>query len=100
MTLASTQPLTEMSTRNIPGGKERRACKADNLTASCEPRRLTARWAFTACYSDSFPFTFTSSVFSYNSVTELFSCNVKLNPWRFKIPVNEEGDIDRKEAVD
>jgi hypothetical protein len=33
----STQPLTEMSTRNIPEGKERPARKADNLTAICEP---------------------------------------------------------------
>jgi hypothetical protein len=37
MVLGSTQPLTEMSTRNIPGGKERPARKADNLTAICEP---------------------------------------------------------------
>jgi hypothetical protein len=35
--LGSTQPLTEMSTRNLPGGKERPARKADNLTAICEP---------------------------------------------------------------
>jgi hypothetical protein len=33
MALGSTQPLTEMSTRNLPGGKGRPACKADNLTA-------------------------------------------------------------------
>jgi hypothetical protein len=31
MTLGSTQPLTEMSTRNLP------ACKSDNPTAICEP---------------------------------------------------------------
>jgi hypothetical protein len=37
MTLRSTQPLTEMSTRNLPGGKRRPARKADNLTAICEP---------------------------------------------------------------
>jgi hypothetical protein len=37
MALGSTQPLTEMSTRNIPGGKGRPARKADNLTAVCEP---------------------------------------------------------------
>jgi hypothetical protein len=30
MTLGSTQPLTEMSTRNLPSGK------AENLTAICE----------------------------------------------------------------
>jgi hypothetical protein len=36
MTLGLSQPLTEMSTRNIPGGKGRPARKADNLTAICE----------------------------------------------------------------
>jgi hypothetical protein len=62
MALESTQPLTEMSTRNLPGGKGRPAYKADNLTAICEPivwktwepRRLTTLWASTACYRDSF----------------------------------------------
>jgi hypothetical protein len=29
--------LTEISTRNLPGGKGRPAHKADNLTAICEP---------------------------------------------------------------
>jgi hypothetical protein len=37
MTLGSTQPLAEMSTRDLPGGKRRPARKADNLTAICEP---------------------------------------------------------------
>jgi hypothetical protein len=32
-----TQPPTEMSTRNLPGGKGRPAHAADNLTAICEP---------------------------------------------------------------
>jgi hypothetical protein len=36
MTLGSTQPLTEMSARNLPGGKRRPAHKADNLNAICE----------------------------------------------------------------
>jgi hypothetical protein len=36
MVLGSTQPLTEMSTRNLPVGKERPARKADNLSAVCE----------------------------------------------------------------
>jgi hypothetical protein len=35
--LESTHPLTEMSTRNIPGGKKRPARKADNLAAIYEP---------------------------------------------------------------
>jgi hypothetical protein len=34
--LGSTQPVTEMSTRNLPGGKGRPACKADNLTTIYE----------------------------------------------------------------
>jgi hypothetical protein len=40
MALGSTQPLTEMSTKNLPGGgggKGRPMHKADNLTAICEP---------------------------------------------------------------
>jgi hypothetical protein len=37
MTLRSTQPLTEMSTRNPPGVKGRLAREADNITAVCEP---------------------------------------------------------------
>jgi hypothetical protein len=36
MALGSTQPLTERSTRNLPGDKGRPARKADNLTAICE----------------------------------------------------------------
>jgi hypothetical protein len=36
MSLGSTQPLTEMSTRNLPEGTGRPASMAD-LTAICEP---------------------------------------------------------------
>jgi hypothetical protein len=62
MTLGSTQPLTEMSTKNLLRGKWQPASKVDNLTAICEPtvqkiwepRRLTTLWASTACYRDSF----------------------------------------------
>jgi hypothetical protein len=56
--LGSNQPLTEMSTRNLPGGRVRPARKAD-VTAICEPivykmwepRRVTTLWASTACYN-------------------------------------------------
>jgi hypothetical protein len=39
MALRSTQPLTEMSTRNLSWGVNggRSSRKADNLTAICEP---------------------------------------------------------------
>jgi hypothetical protein len=40
MALGSTQPLTEMSTRNLPGGKGWPERKADNLVAICEPTVL------------------------------------------------------------
>jgi hypothetical protein len=37
MALGSIQPLTEMSTKNLSGGKGRPAPKTDNLTAISEP---------------------------------------------------------------
>jgi hypothetical protein len=40
MALGSTKPLTEMITRNPPGGKGRLVRKTDNLTAICEPTVL------------------------------------------------------------
>jgi hypothetical protein len=56
MALGSTQLLTEMSTRNLRGGKGQQARKAENLTAICEPivykiwehLRLTTRWVSAA----------------------------------------------------
>jgi hypothetical protein len=65
MALGLTQPLTDMSIRNLPGAKGWPARKAD-LTVVCEPtvyktwesRRLTTLWASTASYRDSFTFFF------------------------------------------
>jgi hypothetical protein len=71
MALGSTQPLTEMSTRNLPGVKGRPARKVDNPTAvykMWEPRRLTTLWASTACYRDSFTF-FTDYQLLINIIT-------------------------------
>jgi hypothetical protein len=42
MALELTQPLTEMSTRNLPGGKKRPARRADNLVAICESNYVGA----------------------------------------------------------
>jgi hypothetical protein len=36
MALGSTESLTEISTRNLPGGKGRPVCKADTTTV-CDP---------------------------------------------------------------
>jgi hypothetical protein len=37
MALGLTQPLTQMSTRNLPGGKKRAARRADSHAAIYEP---------------------------------------------------------------
>jgi hypothetical protein len=61
MALGSTQPLTEMSTGDLPGGKGRAAGSqphrhlwASFLDKMWETRSLTTIWAATACYRDSF----------------------------------------------
>jgi hypothetical protein len=41
MALCSTQPLTEISTSNLPEGKGRLERKADNITATFEPTVYT-----------------------------------------------------------
>jgi hypothetical protein len=77
MVLGLTQPLTETSTRNFPGGKGRWAHQADNLTAICkptvyimrEPLCLTTLWDSMACYRDSFAFFFT-----FYSLSLRFKC--------------------------
>jgi hypothetical protein len=58
MALRSTQPLTEKSTRNLPGGKGRPARKADILIESVEPRPLTTLWITSAFYRDTFTLPF------------------------------------------
>jgi hypothetical protein len=58
-----TQPLIEMSIRNLPGGEgrpEHKAASPSSLSLLSrrmwDPRRLTTLWASTACYKDSFTF--------------------------------------------
>jgi hypothetical protein len=65
MVLGSTQLLTEMSTRNFPGGKKLLALRADNLAAICEsnvcklwePQPLTTLRATMACTGIALPYT-------------------------------------------
>jgi hypothetical protein len=59
MALRWTQPPTEMSTRNLPGGKGRRAHEADNLTVNWQEclenvgtLTFAITWATTASYRD------------------------------------------------
>jgi predicted transcriptional regulator len=64
MAMGTIQPVTELSMRNLPGGKGRPAHKAYNLTAICkaiiekmlEPHRLESLWATIACFRDNFTF--------------------------------------------
>jgi hypothetical protein len=64
MALGSTQPVTEMSTKNILGGKGQPARRADNpavfyepiIYEMWEPEHLTTLWASTACYRDTLTF--------------------------------------------
>jgi hypothetical protein len=67
-----------MNTSNLSGGKGQPVCEADKLTAiceliiwkMCEPRRLTALWAFMTCYRDTFTFFFTSHPTHFNPENE------------------------------
>jgi hypothetical protein len=80
MALGSTQPLTEMSTWNLPGGKGRPARGADNLTAICEqkmwePRRLRSSRPVIGI---ALPFTFFYNMKQRNIVGKKKSClNIK-----------------------
>jgi hypothetical protein len=82
MALGSTQPLTEMSTRNLPGGKGAPALKADNLTAMCKTiawklwklRRLTTLCASTACYRDNFTLPSTDTTKKKREKPQASSC--------------------------
>jgi hypothetical protein len=62
MPLGSAQPLTEIGTRNLPGGKGQPAYNANNLTAIYDPRRLTTLWDSAACYMDNFTRMATSKI--------------------------------------
>jgi hypothetical protein len=61
MALGSTQPLTEMSTRNHPGGKGRLARKADNLpcyllySASLKMEKICSSENYIKFYTESNP---------------------------------------------
>jgi hypothetical protein len=58
MALGSTQPLTEMSTTNLPGGKKRPGRGADNLAAVYEQNVSTSRNpnGLNGLYRDNFTF--------------------------------------------
>jgi hypothetical protein len=94
MALEPTEPLTEMSTRNLPGGKGRPTRKAD-LIAVCEPivqkmwepRRLTIIWASTATYRDTF-------TLPYEAIMPLLNVTQSIQKSLRKIPhnVNDKDD--------
>jgi hypothetical protein len=55
MALGSSQPLTGMSTRNLPGGKKRPARRVDNLAAIWEPSVWKCGSLSTACTGITLP---------------------------------------------
>jgi hypothetical protein len=103
MALGSTEPLTEMSTRNLPGGggKKRPVGRADILVAICEPnvwkmwkpQPLEILRASTTCTGITLPFTFTLALqlnaglgrlhvtFRFTSATTCRSRTVGRTPW-------------------
>jgi hypothetical protein len=75
MALWSTQPLTEMSTRNLREGKNRPAHRADNLAAIYEPNvwkcgglNLSNPKGLYGLYRDNFTFTFTIKISAYEYI--------------------------------
>jgi hypothetical protein len=88
MALGSTQPLTEMSTRNHLGVKGGRRVRLTTLSPSVsrlsrkmwEPRRLTTLWAFTACYRNSF------TLFFFTISPHLQPSTVYLQPLTWWLP--------------
>jgi hypothetical protein len=63
MVLGSTQPLVEMSTRNISWEKRRPVREFDNLTMKIwEPKPPGTLWATPGLYRDCFTYTVTIDV--------------------------------------
>jgi hypothetical protein len=104
MALGSTQPLTEMSARNLPGGKGRPALKAD-LTSiyerivwkMWESRRLTTLWASTTCYRDSFTFFYLirgkgicgkESIAQYDTSQKFMRCALHIELYFFPLTIS------------
>jgi hypothetical protein len=81
MAQGSTQPITEMSTRDFSGSKGRPARKAIILTAICwlivkelwEFLCLTTLWASTSCYRDGFTF----FVFDFKTANDSYTLSKK-----------------------
>jgi hypothetical protein len=105
MALGSTQPLTEMSTRNILWSKGRPARKADNFTAiyepivykMWEPQHLTTLWASPACCSrGSSPGRVKNFLFSKSSRPALGSTQPPIQ--RVPMSISQEVKQQRREA--
>jgi hypothetical protein len=81
--LGSTQSLTKISTRKLPGGKGRPARRADNLATICEsivwkmwePLRLTTLRTSTTCTGITLPY-LTCVLFRKVSEIEIFHCTL------------------------
>jgi hypothetical protein len=93
--LGSTQPLTEMSTTNLPGGKGQRARKVDNISSICEPtvykmwvpRRPTTLWAYKACYRNTF--TSLQAYIFLHKVQDFEAHTAYSIKWEPEVPISE-----------
>jgi hypothetical protein len=83
MALGSTQPLSETSTRNLPGGKGwpvRKATLPPSVSRlskkTWEPWRFTNLWASTVCYGDSF-----TSLTLFYGVFRIYAVQRSISTW-------------------
>jgi hypothetical protein len=74
MALGSTQPLTEVTTRNLPGGKGWPAYMADNLTAIYKLSRKCGSLNVTQPYAASTAYYRENTPPSYLSIYSSFIC--------------------------
>jgi hypothetical protein len=80
MALGSTQPVTEISTRNLLGGKGWPAHKAESLIAMWEPQHLIILWGFHGLLQGYLLFFFFFfSIFKYKKINLL-----RWTKWRQK----------------
>jgi hypothetical protein len=77
MALESTEPLTEMNSRNLPGVKGRPARKTDNLTAIYEPDCLGNVGASTSHNPVGFYGLLQGQLYLFSSVAQTVSRSVE-----------------------
>jgi hypothetical protein len=83
LALGSTQPLTEMSSRNFPGGKKRPARRADNLAAICEPNIWKCGSLHGLYRENSISLLYLQAMFRNSDVRILYQAITTMQKWSF-----------------